>query len=64
MAEFYGQTKVFSGRSLTQESPGEIKGREVELDFQESPGEIKSREVELGSETCNSSVKDLSLIHI
>ena len=32
---------------MTQESPGEIKGREVELDFQESPGEIKSREVEL-----------------
>ena len=49
MAEFYGQTKVFSGRSLTQESPGEIKGREVELDFQESPGEIKSGEVELDS---------------
>ena len=31
-----------------QESPEEIKRREVELDFQESPGEIKSREVELG----------------
>ena len=30
-----------------QESPGEIKSREVELDPQESPEEIKSREVEL-----------------
>ena len=32
-----------------QESPGEIKSREVELDPQESLGEIKKREVELGS---------------
>ena len=30
--------------------PGEIKRREVVLDPQESPEEIKSREVELGSE--------------
>ena len=28
--------------------PGEIKGREVELDLQVSPEEIMSREVELG----------------
>ena len=34
-----------------QESPGEIKRREVELDPQESPGEVKRREVELGSES-------------
>ena len=34
----------------SQESPGEIKSREVELDSQESPGEIKSREVELDSQ--------------
>ena len=33
----------------SQESPGEIKSRKVELDSQESPGEIKSREVELDS---------------
>ena len=31
--------------------PDEIKRREVVLDPQESPGEIKSREVELGSES-------------
>ena len=31
--------------------PGEIKRREVVLDPQESPEEIKSREVELGSES-------------
>ena len=35
---------------------GEIKRREVELDPQESPEEIKSREVELGSESWTSSV--------
>ena len=34
----------------SQESPGEIKRREVELDSQESPGEIKRREVELDSQ--------------
>ena len=48
--------------------PGEIKGREVVLDPQESPGDIRSREVELGSEirTCllfqlflNSSATDI-----
>ena len=32
-----------------QESPGNIKRKEVQLDPQESPGEIQSREVELGS---------------
>ena len=37
-----------------QESPGEIKRREVVLAHQESPGEIKSREVELGSESWTS----------
>ena len=34
-----------------QESPSEIKRREVVLDPQESPGEIKSRGVEPGSES-------------
>ena len=34
-----------------QESPEEIKSREVVLDSQDSPEEIKSREVELGSES-------------
>ena len=34
--------------------PGEIKRREVVLDPQESPEEIKSREMELGSESWTS----------
>ena len=33
----------------SQESPREIKSREVELGSQKSPGQMKSREVELGS---------------
>ena len=36
-----------------QESPEEIKRREVVLDPQESPEEIKSKEVELGLESLN-----------
>ena len=36
------------------QSPGEIKRREVVLDPQESLEEIKSREVELGSESWTS----------
>ena len=35
----------------SQQSPGDIKGREVELDSQQSPGDIKGREVELASES-------------
>ena len=35
--------------SWTLKNPGEIKCREVELDYQENPGEIKSRTVELRS---------------
>ena len=34
--------------------PGEIERREMVLDPQESPGEIKSRQVELGSESWTS----------
>ena len=40
--------------------PGEIKRREVVLDPQESPEEIKSREVELGSESWTSFVSVIS----
>ena len=36
---------------LSFAGPSEIKIREVVLDPQESPGEIKSRDVELGSES-------------
>ena len=41
-----------------QESPGEIKNREVELDPQESPGEIKSREVELDPQESPGEIKN------
>ena len=34
---------------LHTQGPREVERREVELDPQESPGEIKSREMELGS---------------
>ena len=40
--------------------PGEIKRREVVLDPQESPEEIKSREVEPGSESWTSSASVVS----
>ena len=41
----------------SQESPREIKGREVELDSQESPREIKGREVELDSQESPREIK-------
>ena len=36
---------------IQNQIPGEIKRREVVLDPQESPEEVKSRDVELGSES-------------
>ena len=42
----------------SEEIPGEIKNREVELGSEESPGEIKSREVELGSEEIPGEMKN------
>ena len=42
------RTKIISLHVQEQQSPGEIRRREVVLDPQVSQEEIKSREVELG----------------
>ena len=44
-----GQIKRREVKLGSQENPGQIKRREVKLGSQKSPGEIKRREVELGS---------------
>ena len=46
-----------------QESPGEMKSREVELDPQESPGEMKSREVELDPQESPGEMKSRETEH-